>query len=76
MAVPTDIRVEDLKAWARIRFDEMLRGERLTSQFQRWADGELGRDYMFKIEMVLNDEVAGFVREASNRPKIDAAKDR
>lgn len=74
MAAPTDIRVEDLKAWAMVRFREMLRGARLTGQFQRWADGEIGKNYMFKIEMVLNDEAADFVRSPANRAKLDAEK--
>lgn len=76
MGMPTDISVSDLKAWARMHFEERLRGERLTAQFERWASGELGQDYMFQIDMRLNDAVAAFIRDPANRAKLDAARGR
>lgn len=71
MSKPT---VDDLKRWALRHFREMLRSQRLSEQFQRWADGELGRDYIFNIEMQLNDETANFFENPDNRKKLKAER--
>lgn len=71
MSKPT---VDDLKRWALRHFREMLRSQRLTEQFQRWADGELGRDYLFNIEMRLNDDTANFFEDQDNRKKLKAER--
>lgn len=68
------VRTEDLKRWAMIKFRAMLRGKKLTEQFERWAVGELGRDYLFRVELRLNDEAATFVSDSANRAQLDAER--
>jgi hypothetical protein len=68
------VNVDDLKRWALQEFRKMLHGARLTEQFERWAKGELGRDYTFMIEMTLNDATESFVNDARNRAALSAER--
>ena len=66
--------VERYKRWAMIRFRQMLRGNRITEQIQRWLAGELGPEYRFSIEFAFNDEATSFVGNTANAESLAQEK--
>jgi hypothetical protein len=63
--------IDRYKRWAMMKFKELLRGARVTEQIQRWASGELGTDYRFLVDIVLNQNAKEFVENPSNKEKLN-----
>lgn len=66
--------IDRYKRWALLKFREMLRGARITEQIQRFASGEMGADYRFKVDIVLNAEARQFVENPANKEKLEQQK--
>jgi len=62
------------KKWALIKFRQMLRGNRITEQVQRFIAGELGAEYRFQIEFAFNEEAANFVNDPRNTDALGAER--
>lgn len=69
-------RVNDVKRWLLRGFRETLRGQFLTSEIQRWLNGEVGSTYTFEAapRVVLDERTLNFIRDPVNRAKLDAER--
>jgi hypothetical protein len=63
--------IERYKRWVMMKFREILRGARVTEQLMRWASGELGEEYRFRLDISLNDETKKFVDNPENAEKLN-----
>lgn len=63
-------QLDKAKKWALMKFREMLRGQRVTEQFKRYLSGELGPEYRFNVEMVVNDEMYKFIGDPKNAERL------
>lgn len=66
--------VERTKKWLMLRFREMLRGAKLTTQLTRWVSGELGDSYAFINEIVLDPKVKDFINNPKNADALKEEK--
>jgi hypothetical protein len=62
--------IEKYKRWAMMKFREMLRGIRVTDQITRWASGEMGDEYRFRLDIAMNDEARKFIEDPANAEKL------
>lgn len=67
-------KVERTKKWLLMKFREMLRGAKLTSQITRWNSGELGDSYTFINEITLDPKALAFIENPSNSEALNQEK--
>ena len=64
----------NVKRWILGHVRKMLRGEKITSQIDRFVSGELKTDgqprYMFQLEIVLDDRTIEAIRDPKNREAL------
>lgn len=58
--------VDRTKQWLLLKFREMLRGAKLTTQITRWNSGELGDSYAFINEVILDTKAKNFITDPKN----------
>jgi hypothetical protein len=63
--------IDQFKRWAMMKFREILRGARVTEQIRRWASGEMGPEYRFRVDIALNEEARTFIENPENKARLE-----
>lgn len=67
-------KVEQTKKWLLLKFREMLRGAKITTQITRWLSGELGDEYRFQTEIGLDGNAKDFIEDRKNGERLNLEK--
>ena len=72
-ATGTDEVVDTMKRWAVARFREILRRPDVTDNFRRVVAGDF-KEWAFRIEIRLNDEVRGVINDPASVESLSAER--